>query len=144
MNIYQETSTDLEWIKSIRDDLLEETEHPRLLPRYGLHTYPSLSGVDNLKSLENLISTCNDARFTPQFTNRLVSLNNIVIEEKLKKIIRQNEEYTRKKISVQSILIDKLIKDNRELVIDLEKTKNQLKNVKSEVETIKKELIDED
>lgn len=142
MNSYSETKKDLEWIKEKRDDLLTTPE--RLLPRYGLHTYPSLSGVDNLPSLENLITTCNDAQFTPHFTNRLVSLNNIVIEERLKKITRKLEEYNSQKILQQAVLIEKLVKDNRELVISLENTNTQLKNLKLEVETIKKELIDED
>ena len=142
MNSYIETKKDLEWIKEKRDSLL--TTPDRLLPRYGLHIYPSLSGVDNLPSLEKLITNCNDARFTPHFTNRLVSLNNIVIEERLKKITRKLEESNSQKIVQQAALIEKLVKDNRELVISLENTNTQLKNLKLEVETIKKELIDED
>ena len=142
MNIYSETEKDLEWIKEKRDCLL--TTQERLLPRYGLDTYPNLSGVDNLPSLEKFITNYNDARFTTHFTNRLVSLNNILIEERLKKITRQLEESYSQKISEQRVLIEKLLKDNRELVITLENTDTQLKILKSELDTIKKELIDED
>lgn len=84
-NMYNETPYDIEWINNKRKSIPDNW----LLPRYGRCVYPNGCGTNNIDGLNYYISNYNDAQFTPVYTHRFVSLNNILIEEKLKTIYKR-------------------------------------------------------